>query len=159
MLRHRRFLQVMHRLALMGALLMAVAPVVSRWMQAHPGGDPLHQLAALCTSHGLQQADLASATVAVHAAHAGTAMAMTMDMPMLGMNAGDADGMPADHHDGMACEYCVLAGNLLPFLLVLLVLPLLQHTAMRPQAFRPLPRRALAWPAHGARGPPGVFLA
>lgn len=139
MLRHRRFLQVMHRLALMGALLMAVAPVISRWIQAHASGDPLRQPVAMCTSHGLQQLDPAKAAVVLHAAHGGNAMAMDMLMP--GMSAGDDAGMPADHHDGVACEYCVLAANLLPFVLVLLLLPLLRPA---PQLL-PMHRPCRAW--------------
>jgi len=152
MLRQRRFLQVMHRLALMGVLLMAIAPVVSRWVQ--PGTDPLQQLTALCTSRGMQPlalgADMASAQAAP---------TMPMDMAMPGMDHGNAGAMPVDHHDGMACDYCVLAAALLPFVLALLVLPLLLHAAIRPPAVQRVPRAASAWPAHGARGPPNALPA
>jgi hypothetical protein len=147
MLRQRRFLQVMHRLALMGALLMAIAPVVSRWVQSDT--DPLRQLTALCTSRGMQQLALGAVMASAHAAHT-----LSMDMAMSGMDHGDAGAMPVDHHDGMACDYCVLAATLLPFVLVLLVLPLLLHAAMRLPVMPMVPRAASAWPAHGARGPP-----
>ncbi|WP_369937036.1 DUF2946 family protein [Xanthomonas tesorieronis] len=152
MLRQRRFLQVMHRLALMGALLMAIAPVVSRWLQSNT--DPLGQLTALCTSRGMQQPDLGAVMASAHATHT-----MSMDMAMSATDHGNADAMPADHHDGMACDYCVLAADLLPFVLVLLLLPLLMHAAMRPPAVQMLPHATSTWPAHGARGPPGALLA
>lgn len=152
MLRQRRFLQVMHRLALMGALLMAIAPVVSRWVQSNT--DPLGQLTALCTSRGMQQLDLGAVMASAHATHA-----MSMDLAMPGMDHGNAGAMPADHHDGMACDYCVLAANLLPFVLVLLVLPLLLQATLRLPAAQMVPRATSAWPAHGARGPPNALLA
>lgn len=153
-LRHRPFLQTMHRLALMGALLMAVAPVLSRWVQSHQDAGPLHQVAALCTSGGMQLVELGPAGPTMsHAGHA-TDMVVGMAMGMAGMEHGDAGGMPADHHDGMACDYCLLAARLLPLGLALLLLPLLQAApALRP-VHRALPRLAIAWPAHAARGPP-----
>lgn len=150
MLRHRRFLQTMHRLALMGALLMAVAPVVSRWVQSHQDAGPLPQLAALCTSGGMQLVELGPAGPAM--SHAGHATDMAMDMA--GMEHGDAGGMPADLHDGMACDYCLLAARLLPLVLALLLLPLLQAVPALLPIHRALPRLAIAWPAHAARGPP-----
>ncbi|WP_235444083.1 DUF2946 family protein [Xanthomonas graminis] len=152
MLRQRRFLQVMHRLALMGALLMAIAPVVSRWVQSDT--DPLRQLTALCTSRGMQQLELGAVMASAHAAHA-----MAMDMAMPGMEHGNAGAMPMDHHDRMACDYCMLAASLLPFVLVLLVLPLLLHAAMHLPVAQSVPRARSAWPAHGARGPPGALPA
>ena len=152
MLRQRRFLQVMHRLALMGALLMAIAPVVSRWVQSET--DPLGQSTALCTSRGMQQLDLGAIMASAHAAHT-----MSMDLAMPGMDHGNAGAMPVDRHDGMACDYCVLAANLLPFVLVLLGLPLLLHAAMRLPAVPTMPRATSAWPAHGARGPPDALPA
>ncbi|MBB4125834.1 hypothetical protein GGR77_001105 [Xanthomonas translucens] len=152
MLRQRRFLQVMYRLALMGALLMTVAPVVSRWVQS--ATDPLGQLTALCTSRGVQRLDLGAVIGSAHATHA-----TSLDLTMPGMDQGNTGAMPADHHDGMACDYCVLAANLLPFVLVLLVLPLLLHAAMRLPAAQMMPRATSAWPAHGARGPPDALPA
>ncbi|WP_448120939.1 DUF2946 family protein [Xanthomonas arboricola] len=154
MLRHRRLLQVMHRLALMGALLMAIAPVISRWMQPEVGLDPQPQRTAVCTSHGMQQLDPGAAMALMHAAHL-----MSMDMPMPGMKHGDAGTMPIDQQDGMVCDYCVLSANLLPFVLVLLVLPLLQQAAARLPVLRMLPRATSTWPAHGARGPPSFLPA
>lgn len=152
MLRQHRFLQVMHRLALMGALLMAIAPVVSRWVQS--ATDPLGQPTALCSSRGMQQLDLGVIMASAHAAHT-----MSMDLAMPGMDHGNAGAMPVDHHDGVACDYCVLAANLLPFVLGLLVLPLLLHAAMRLPVVQRMPRAASAWPAHGARGPPHALPA
>lgn len=163
MLRHRRFLQVMHRLALIGVLLMVVAPLVSRWVQSSGGIGPLTQLVALCGGHGPQPArpdhamhhDMAAMEHAgmKHAgmAPAGHAMPMAMDMSMP-MDHGDG-GMPPDH-DGAACDYCLLAARLLPFVLVLLLLPMLRATAFTPGWIWAMPRIAAAWPAHAARGPP-----
>ncbi|WP_245228271.1 DUF2946 family protein [Xanthomonas bromi] len=139
----------MHRLALLGALLMVIAPVLSRWSLADEATQPLRQLAELCTSHGMQQVELGSGAIPMQ-----TAYPRSMDMRMPGMDHGHAGIMPMDQGDGMVCNYCVLAASLLALLLVVLVLPLLQHAAMRLPLLRLLPRVASAWPAHGARGPP-----
>jgi len=141
MLRHRRFLTAMHRLALMGALLMAAAPVVSRWMQ----------------SHGATGMPMAAMTHGAHAGmgqmqHAGHAMKMDMAMSMP-MDHGGRMPMPAGH-DEAACDYCVLAAGLLPFVLALLILPLLRPAVHQLLPRLPLPRLGIAWPAHAARGPP-----
>ncbi|KAG0769115.1 hypothetical protein G6F22_017411 [Rhizopus arrhizus] len=67
---------------------------------------------------------------------------------------------PADPHamHGEACEYCVLAMRLLPWLAVLvLLLPLL----WRPRLVFPWSQRVLPiarWPAHAARGPPRASI-
>jgi hypothetical protein len=59
---------------------------------------------------------------------------------------------------GEACEYCVLAMRLLPWLAVLvLLLPLLWRPRLVfPWSQQVLP--ALRWPAHAARGPPRVSI-
>ncbi|WDS35785.1 DUF2946 family protein [Pseudoxanthomonas sp.] len=146
MLRHRRFLLTMHRLALMGALLMAVAPVISRWVQsqASVGGSVAQVVQAMC--HG-QALPSAGKTVMPHVGHA-----MDMAMPMT-MDHDDGMPMPAGH-DEAACDYCVLAANLLPFVLVLLLLPLLQSVIGRLPGVLASPRASALWPAHAARGPP-----
>ncbi|SEK55071.1 hypothetical protein SAMN05428989_0329 [Pseudoxanthomonas sp. GM95] len=162
MLRHRRFLLTMHRLALMGALLMALAPVVSRWVQSQaPAASQAIQamchgvaapVATMPEHAGMEHAGMTHAGMQ-HAGHA-----MNMDMPMqmampLAMEYGAGMPMPPGH-DEAACDYCVLAANLLPFVLVLLVLALLApaiHTFL-PSLARP--RIGGAWPAHAARGPP-----
>lgn len=156
MLRHRRFLGLMHRLALLGALLMVVAPVVSRWLQGQDQAEPLRALAALCTSGGLRLVDLAGAA-SQPAGHGNHATGLAMDMAAMGHAA--PDGMPADHHDGMACDYCLLAARLLPFVLILLLLPLLQAAPSLLPEHRAPPRQALPWPAHAARGPPHTLVA
>lgn len=129
-------------LALAATLLMALAPVVSRWMQAGQG------------SHATM-------------AHAMPAMVMPGDMPAehhaMDAHAGHraAESMigktpPADPHaaHGEACDYCTMASRLLPWLAVLLVLaPLLYRIV--PQSPRATVFTAgLRWPAHLARGPP-----
>ena len=156
MLRHRRFLGLMHRLALLGALLMVVAPVVSRWLQGQDQAEPLRALAALCTSGGLRLVDRAGAA-SQPAGHGDHAPGLAMDMAAMGHAA--PDGMPADHHDGMACDYCLLAARLLPFVLILLLLPLLQAAPSLLPEHRAPPRQALPWPAHAARGPPHTLVA
>jgi hypothetical protein len=146
MLRHRRFLLTMHRLALMGALLMAVAPVISRWVQSQASGAaPVAAQAIQALCHG-QALPLAAMQ------HGGHAMPMAMGMSM-SMDHGDGMPMPPGH-DEAACDYCVLAANLLPFVLVLLLLSLLQPAIGRVQQVLASPRASAAWPAHAARGPP-----
>ncbi|MBO9855121.1 DUF2946 family protein [Xanthomonas sp. A1809] len=154
MLRHSHLLQVMHRLALLGALLMAIAPVLSRWSLADASTHSVRQLAELCTSHGMQQVELGTGAPPMQAAHA-----MSMDMAMPGMDHGHTGAMPMDKDDGMLCDYCVLAATLLALLLVVLVLPLLLHAAVRLPLLRRMQRIASAWPAHGARGPPDTLPA
>ena len=130
----------MSSLALLAALLVAVAPVVSRALQAaHP------------------------------AAHAAMPMGASMMAPMAtevpagaghhGLAATHAEGhsqAPADPHasHGQACDYCVIAAQLLPWLAVLLVLaaPLQRLVPQLPRiAIRSASPR---WPAHPAQGPP-----
>lgn len=114
---------------------MVFAPLVSRALQAQP-------------------MDHASMAGMDHAA-------MGHDMPgMAGHDHHDAapaaPSRPADPHamHGEACEYCVLAMRLLPWLAVLVLwVPLL----WRPQLAFPWSqqvRPALRWAAHAARGPP-----
>ena len=120
----------MSRLAVVATLLMLVAPLVSRAMQAQP-----------------------AATVAVMA-HAMPDMDHAMHMPAMPEHGHD-DASAASHAaHGEACDYCVLAMRLLPWLaLALLLAPL-------PYRLAPIvPRRvdvpaSLRWPAHLARGPP-----
>ncbi|MCC4605247.1 DUF2946 family protein [Xanthomonas campestris] len=131
----------MHLLACLAVLLLLVAPLISRWNQA-PSQEPMcisgpagSLAAALLRQQGL---------LAPHASHhAG--------------HASETGQHPGDHaaaRHGEACDYCVLAARLLPWL-VLAVLCLLQ---LRPTTLSTRvggPRRAaLRWAAHGARGPP-----
>ncbi len=137
----------MHRwmllLALAAALLMALAPVVSRGMQAVRGAHAsmAHAMPAMAMPGGTQ--DMPPAMDA-HAGHAGAAAGTTGKAP--------APDPHAAH--GEACDYCTMASRLLPWLAVLLVLaPLLYHIA--PQPLRAsLFNAGLRWPAHPARGPP-----
>lgn len=133
--RHR----LLHVLACLAVALMLVAPLISRWSQARA-------LEPMCMSGPA----LATGT-AVHAGHvpaqAQSAAHPDHSMPGAKQRAGDHDA--ALH--GEACDYCMLAARLLPWL----VLCLLQR---RPVPM-PLPatvrvRSALRWSALGARGPP-----
>jgi len=68
---------------------------------------------------------------------------------------------PADPHalHGEACEYCVLATRLLPWLAACLLLLARLVWRPRPHCHRASPTPAgLSWPAHGARGPPMLHV-
>ncbi|WP_115049775.1 DUF2946 family protein [Xanthomonas arboricola] len=132
----------LHLLACLAVLLMLVAPLISRWSQP-PSGEPM------CTSGPALAAD-----GSLHAGHP------AMPTPPAA-HQHDAAASPAVPHSGdhaaahgEACDYCVLAARLLPWL-ALLVLCLLQR---RPAPV-PVHRHARAaatvrWAALGARGPP-----
>ncbi|AVY67032.1 DUF2946 family protein [Xanthomonas translucens] len=121
--------------ALLATLLLVVAPVASRLLEAEALWVPL------CTSAGLQAAlDSPSLHSAAHTAH------------------GDASDAQRDHGPAhAACDYCLLAARLLPGLAIVL---LLAATLPVPAAATPLRHRVHAsvpWRAHCARGPPSVL--
>ncbi|MCW2068427.1 UNVERIFIED_ORG: hypothetical protein M2420_003798 [Stenotrophomonas maltophilia] len=130
---HRTLLQ----LAFMATLLMVLAPLVSRALQA----QPMDHAGMAGMDHTAMGHDMHDMAMAGHDHHAA---APAVPSP------------PADPHamHGEACEYCVLAMRLLPWLAVLvLLLPLL----WRPKLVFPwsqLRLPLLHWPAHAARGPP-----
>ena len=127
------------QLAFVATLLMVLAPLVSRALQAPEHHAPAHaqmdQMSPAMHAH-MHHGSLAEEHGALHAQPDSTP--------------------PADPHamHGEACEYCVLAMRLLPWLAVaLLLVPLL----WRPRVlFAPLlpPLPPQHWPAHAARGPP-----
>jgi len=155
--RRRRPYAVLLQLAFVATLLMALAPLVSRWQQAQgpsvmlmPGGMahvmPPHEMAAHAmpahhmTMHGSSMHDMSMHDMSRHpAAPAATAPAAPID--------------PHAGH-GEACEYCMMASRLMPWLAVLiLLLPALRVIA--PPVLRSVATpRSLRWPAHAARGPP-----
>jgi hypothetical protein len=148
MIRSRPFLTFMHRLALVATLLMVCAPLVSRWLQALPGDAQ-----PLCTSEGLREVmSVLPQASAAHVGHAMHAVAATAGDTYEGQR--PVDEM-ADHTDhGFACDYCVLAARLLPWLAVaLLLLPLLRAIAPQFRVLLLVPA-APHWPAHAPRGPP-----
>ncbi|APP79234.1 DUF2946 domain-containing protein [Xanthomonas gardneri] len=154
MLRNRRFLHLMHQLALIGVLLMAMAPVISRWVQVSQHNSALMQLTALCTAQGLQLVDLG--TVSAAKTPGGHAPPMAMDQAHV--SHGDAAGdLPSDHA-GMVCDYCLLAAQLLAFVIALLSLALLWAASLSPAVYRAPARVSAIWPAHAARGPPMVLV-
>ena len=129
-------------LALAATLLMALAPVVSRWVQA---GQDAHASMA----HAMHGMAMAGDGPAGHSA---------MDAHAAHMAGGSVVGKtpPADPHaaHGEACDYCTMASRLLPWLAVLLVLaPLLYRIAPQPPRATVF-TAGLRWPAHPARGPP-----
>ena len=128
-------------MALAAALLMTVAPVVSRDLQAtaasHDGQG------AVQSGHGQVHPNHAD-----HAHHGNAPVAgHVMPSPL---PAGDD---PHAAH-GAACEYCLIAARalLLVATLLLALLPCrVQHVAVVARSFT-LPR--WMWPAHPPRGPP-----
>lgn len=121
--------------ALLAALLLVVAPVASRLLEAASLSVPM------CTAAGLQaDADLLPQHATIHAGH------------------DDESGAQRDH--GLAhaaCDYCLLAARLLPWLAIVL---LLAASLPAPTAITSLRHRghaAVRWRAHAARGPPIVL--
>jgi hypothetical protein len=125
------------QLAVLATLLMVLAPLVSRALQA----PPMDHSAVEGMDHAAMGHDMHDMAMAGHDQHNA---------------ATTAPSRPADPHamHGEACEYCVLAMRLLPWLAVLvLLLPLLWRPRLTfAWAQQLLP--ALRWPAHAARGPP-----
>ena len=126
----------MSRLAVVATLLMLVAPLVSRAVQMQP-------VAVV-------------AVVAEHMAHAMTGMDHAGHMQAMQEDTHEHDTAPTASHaaHGEACDYCVLAMRLLPWLaLAVLLAPLLHRPVAFVQRRVELPT-SLRWPAHSARGPP-----
>ncbi len=125
------------QLAILATLLMVLAPLVSRALQA----PPMDHAAMAGMDHA-------------HMHHDAAAVGQS---PLHGQR---SPTPPADPHamHGEACEYCVLAMRLLPWLAVLvLLLPLLWRPRLVfPWSQQVLP--ALRWPAHAARGPPRASI-
>jgi hypothetical protein len=160
----RRPYAVLLQLAFVATLLMALAPLVSRWQQAH--ADAPLMLMPSGMAHAMPVADAPADPHAGHgmpASHQHQHQAMPMhDMPMHGMAthaaapSPSAPAPPLDEHagHGEACEYCMMASRLMPWLAVLiLLLPALPVIAPTVLAAAATPR-SLRWPAHAARGPP-----
>ncbi|MCL7713145.1 DUF2946 family protein [Stenotrophomonas mori] len=133
-MRLARFQSVLLYLALAATLLMALAPVLSRWLQAAPAPG-----VALLV-HEAAHAD--------HTAHTGG---------HAGEPRGAAGhGLPAGPHaaHGEACDYCTMASRLLPWLAALLVLAPLLHRPAPASPWAVAVPASLRWPAHPVRGPP-----
>ncbi|WP_254460647.1 DUF2946 family protein [Xanthomonas sacchari] len=118
-------------LAALALGLLLLAPPISQWRQAQAAATGL-QDQALCSGGGLRLSGLAGAALAAHGGHhddAGLAHAP-------------------------ACDYCLLAARLLPWVALLLALlpwrcPPAPVAALRSRVVSAIPRRA-----HPARGPP-----
>ncbi|WP_343237288.1 DUF2946 family protein [Xanthomonas sp.] len=119
----------------MAVLLMLCAPLLSRWGQSRDNGIAA-ALSALCSNRSMD----------VIPSHA-----LPTSHPLAGAGAGDGEHGMADE---AACDYCLLAARLLPWLAALvLLLPLLRSAAASPAGRRPS-SRSLVWRAHAARAPP-----
>lgn len=120
---------------------MVLAPLVSRALQA----PPMDHTAMAGMDHAAMGHDMHDMAMAGHDQHGAA--------PAAPLPAADPHAM-----HGEACEYCVLAMRLLPWLAVLvLLLPLL----WRPRLVFPWLQQVLPvphWPAHAARGPPRVSI-
>lgn len=158
----RRPYAVFLQLAFVATLLMALAPLVSRWQQAHAGAPVM-----------LMPTGMAHAMPALPDVHAGHAMPQhdmhhhlmphhDMAMPPMAVDAtpvahdAPAPSPPMSEHAGHgdACEYCMMASRLMPWLAVLILL-LPAMPVIAPRVLRAVPTpRSLRWPAHAARGPP-----
>ena len=168
--RRRRPFAALLQLAFVATLLMALAPLVSRWQQAQgpsvmlmPGGMA-HVMprsavdVAPTLDSGMSHHDMQAMAASDSATHA---MAMH-DMPMHDMSghaaapADPAPGPPIDPHagHGEACEYCMMASRLMPWLAVAIVLLPALPVIAPPVLRTVVTPRSLRWPAHAARGPP-----
>lgn len=125
---------------------MALAPLVSRWQQAHAEAPVM-----------LMPTGMTHALSALPDAHAGHAMSQH-DAQHHAMQHGDMQRTPMSEHAGHgdACEYCMMASRLMPWLAVLILL-LPAMPVIAPRVLRAVPTpRSLRWPAHAARGPPTI---
>lgn len=142
----RRPYAVFLQLAFVATLLMALAPLVSRWQQAHAGAPVM-----------LMPAGMTHALPAPPDAHAGHGMPRHVGQHHV-MQHGDTQHTPMSEHAGHgdACEYCMMASRLMPWLAVLILL-LPAMPVIAPRVLRAVPTpRSLRWPAHAARGPPAI---
>ncbi|WP_369348190.1 DUF2946 family protein [Stenotrophomonas sp. JAG2] len=142
----RRPYAVFLQLAFVATLLMALAPLVSRWQQAHAEAPVM-----------LMPAGMTHALPALPDAHAGHAMPQHDGQHHV-MQHGDMQHTPMSEHAGHgdACEYCMMASRLMPWLAVLILL-LPAMPVIAPRVLRAVPTpRSLRWPAHAARGPPAI---
>ncbi|KQQ80239.1 hypothetical protein ASF73_02860 [Xanthomonas sp. Leaf131] len=133
----------LHLLAGLAVALMLVAPLISRWSQAQ-------SVEPMCMSGPALQAG--GSLHAGHQAMAAQAFAHHQDGAVSPTKPPTGEYAMTTH--GEACDYCVLAARLLPWL-ALLVLCLLQ---LRPAAVSVHTHArtcsGVRWTALGARGPP-----
>jgi hypothetical protein len=170
----RRPYAVFLQLAFVATLLMALAPLVSRWQQAHAGAPVMlmptgmaHALPTLPDAHAghampqhdgqyhvMQHGDMQPPGMQHHAmAMQPMAMHATPDV-----HDAPVPSPPMSEHAGHgdACEYCMMASRLMPWLAVLILL-LPAMPVIAPRVLRAVPTpRSLRWPAHAARGPPAI---
>lgn len=123
----------MIRFAAVATLLMLFAPLLSRALQA-----PAAVAATAHMAHEMPGMDHH------HAAHAPAAP---------GQAHGDTSANPHAAH-GEACDYCVLAMRLLPWLALLVLLASVPIRPLLPVSRQGVFPASLHWPAHPARGPP-----
>ena len=170
----RRPYAVFLQLAFVATLLMALAPLVSRWQQAHAEAPVMlmptgmtHALPAppdAHAGHGMPQHDEQH-----HAMQHGDMQHPGMQHHEMAMQHTPMHATPGAHDapvpsppmsehagHGDACEYCMMASRLMPWLAVLILL-LPAMPVIAPRVLRAVPTpRSLRWPAHAARGPPAI---
>ncbi|MEA9577907.1 DUF2946 family protein [Xanthomonas nasturtii] len=145
-LRPSPLFSMMQRLACLALLLLLVAPLVSRTLENASGvlDGPL------CHSQPWPAGEAADA-VGVHAAQ------LSADA-----QAGTAKRWPSAQHDlhhtdgghAFACDYCLLAARLLPWLLLACVLFALRRGRRAVERLAAAAPPAARWLAHAPRGPP-----
>ncbi|MEO8366102.1 MAG: DUF2946 family protein [Pseudoxanthomonas sp.] len=133
--RNRIFQRSMSRLAFIAVLLMAFAPVISRWAK----GDALQQLmpglTEICTAAGLKSVDVTA---------------------WLGSTSTGLSKVPAPDHSGMGadCAYCtLLAGTALLLLTLALLFPRVLANLVAASLSLSF-RSSSVFPGLGSRGPP-----
>lgn len=171
----RRPYAVLLQLAFVATLLMALAPLVSRWQLAHAEAPVMLMPAGMThamqaqpdahAGHGMQQHDIAQHDTQYHHVQPHEVPHHDMAMQPMPMHAvpstHDApapSSPPMSEHAGHgdACEYCMMASRLMPWLAVLILL-LPAMPVIAPRVLRAVPTpRSLRWPAHAARGPPAI---
>jgi len=149
-MRKARFQSLLLQLAMVAAVLMAAAPVVSRWLQAQHG-----QMQMSMQMSGMTAAPMGKVAADPHAAHHAMHGSHEHAAPAVPNTPQSHPSAPDPHAaHGEACDYCTMASRLLPWLAVLLVLaPLLYRLVPTSPRCIQLPS-SLHWPAHPARGPP-----
>jgi len=149
-MRSVRFQSFVLLLAFAAALLMAVAPVVSRWLQS--------QQLPMAAMHHAAHDVVMPMPVDPHAGHHGMAP-MSHEAPArAAAEPKKPIPAPVDPHaaHGEACDYCTMASRLLPWLAVILILAPLLYRLVPQSPRKTLRAASLRWPAHPPRGPPAL---
>ncbi|MCS3747637.1 hypothetical protein FHY18_003248 [Xanthomonas arboricola] len=139
---------MMQRLACLALLLLLIAPLVSRTLEnaASVLDGPL------CHSQTLQAGEALDAVGGkAHAAQRSADVQAATAERWLGDR---QDLRHADGGHGFACDYCLLAARLLPWLLMVCLLWALSRSRLAVERLAVASPIAARWWAHAPRGPP-----